>query len=152
MKERAPMLLAITFIIASSIRPDQVYQHAHVPVLIPSVLHAEDANRRVYEYVESAERGTYKIRFDGLRNCFGAGACYIGFVSGGTKNQFSAYHPAQSVRLQDGTPATFVPFGCGGSCGDSQITFRWHGYYYLLALKAATETEMLRAANSMLPH
>jgi hypothetical protein len=144
------MLLGVVFVVTSAISPAQLYQRAHIPVLIPSVLHSEDTGR-VYESVDVAERGKYSISFALAPNCKGATACEAGTVTGGIPPDFSSSR-TQQVRLRDGTTATFVPFGCGASCGDSQLAFRRHGVWYVLLLKAATKAEMTRAANSMLPH
>ena len=143
------MLLSAIFIITSAVTPAHIYPRAHIPVLIPSVLRTEDTGR-VYENVDVAEAGKYRISFGLAPNCRGATACEAGTVAGGASVDVPVGH-FEHVRLRDGTTATFMPFGCGASCSDSGLTFRWHGVTYELLLKAATKAEMIRSANSMLP-
>ncbi|MBV8364256.1 MAG: hypothetical protein JO193_06800 [Candidatus Eremiobacteraeota bacterium] len=143
------MLLGIIFVVSGAIAPAKIYQHAHIPVLIPSVM-PDRGVRRVYENVDLAETGKYRISFGLAPNCRGATACEAGTVAGGANVDVPVGH-FEHVRLRDGTTATFMPFGCGASCSDSGLTFRWHGVVYELLLKAATKAEMIRSANSMLP-
>ncbi|MBV9149968.1 MAG: hypothetical protein JO024_08880 [Candidatus Eremiobacteraeota bacterium] len=146
------MLLGIIFVVSGAITPAQVYQHAHIPVLIPSVM-PDWGVSRVYENVDLAKPGKYRIYFGLAPHCY-AGACDGGSVTGGIQDdmaQFSRDPNRQSVKLRDGTTAMFVPFRCGASCGESVLGFWRHHVWYVVALHAARKAEMLRAANSMLP-
>lgn len=142
------MILAVVFLITSAITPAQIYHRAHIPVLIPSVLQNEVG--RVYESVDLAQPGKYRISFALSPDCHEATACYVGTVTGGIASDISDARQ-QHVRLRDRTSAMFVPYGCGGSCGASSLGFWRHHVWYLLQLKSATKAEALRAANSMLP-
>jgi hypothetical protein len=142
------MLLGVIFVVTSAITPSQVYHRAHIPVLIPSVLQNEAT--RVYESVDIAQAGKYKIFFGLVANCNEATACDVGTVTGGISEDISDPQQ-QHVHLRDGTSATYVPFRCGASCGVTSLGFFWHHVWYVLHLKSATEAETLRAANSMLP-
>jgi len=114
------MILAVIFLITSAITPAQIYHHSHIPVLIPSVL--QDEARRVYENVDAAEPGKYRISFAWIANCHEATACYVGTVTGGIPGGIGGTRQ-QHVRLRDGTAAVFVPYGCGASCGASNLGF-----------------------------
>lgn len=147
------MLLGIVFVVTGAMTPAQIYQHAHIPVLIPSVMPPWGVTR-VYESVDLAGPGKYRISFGLAPNCNGATACDGGSVTGGIREGMADLlrdSSRQSVRLRDGTPATFVEARCGASCGDSALGFWRRRVWYMLYLHAAGKADMLRTANSMLP-
>lgn len=139
--------------VTSTIAPAQVHERAHIPVLIPSVMPAWGVNR-LYETVDLAKPGKYRISFGLAANCNGATACDGGSVTGGITDalaDLSRDPSRQNVRLRDGTTATFVGFRCGASCGESAISFWRRHVWYALYLHAASKADMIRSANSMLP-
>ena len=147
------MLLGIIFVVTGAMTPAQIYHHARIPVLIPSVMPAWGVSR-VYESVDLAKRGKYRISFGLAPNCNGATACDGGSVTGGILDDMADLlrDPGrQSVRLRDGSPATFVEARCGASCGESELGFWRNHDWYMLYLHAAGKADMLRTANSMLP-
>jgi len=141
------MFFGVIFIITSSMTPAQVHEHAHIPVLVPSVVQAEV--KRAYESVDSATPHAYSISFGWVPKCK-ANACDIGYVTGGVSEDLAATD-AEHVHLRDGTAATYLPYHCGASCAEARIGFWWHHVLYVLHLKSATRSEMIRSANSMLP-
>jgi hypothetical protein len=146
------MLLGIAFVVTGAITPAQVYQHARIPVLIPTVMPTW-VTGRVYENVDLAKPGKYRISFGLARNCNGSTACDLGTVTGGIQVDMADLlrDPSrQSVRLRDSTPATFVEARCGASCGDSALGFWRRRVWYMLYLHAGSKADMVRAANSML--
>ena len=144
------MLFSAVFIITSAITPAQIYRQARIPVLIPSVLPANGITR-IYESVDVVQRGKYRVSFAAVQDCHEATACYVGSVSGGFPPS-GVGHATERVRLRDGTIASFAGFHCGASCGSSLLDFRWHNVWYELELHAGSKSDMLRGANSMLPH
>ncbi len=147
------MLLATLFLMTGPMTPAQVYQRARIPVLIPSAMPVWNKSR-VYENVDLAEPGTYRITFGLVPNCSGATACDVGSVTGGIRGDPAdpSRDPGRrSVRLRDGTPATFAEAHCGASCGDSALGFWRRHVWYVLYLHAGSKEDTIRAANSMLP-
>lgn len=146
---RMALVAAITFILTSALTPVGAHRVARVPILVPTDLQWS-SNGRVYENV-SARRGYYEIYFSAVPND-GSDAAYIANVEGGIAPTAPSDRPgAVIVRLRDGTPATFWPFACGASCGQSTLEFRRHGIWYGVYLHSGTLKETLRAANSSLP-
>jgi hypothetical protein len=139
------LLALVTFVFVG--HPASSLQATGIPVLMPRTLPAGTPGK-VYAHVDTASGGAYVVQLDFTADCDGATACNIGTMEGGVTDPIDG---SKSVQLANGIEAKFEPYACGASCGDSTLMFRYKGTTYRLGLKAASQADVVSAANSLFP-
>jgi hypothetical protein len=131
-------------------------QNVFIPVALPTTfpLGKMPSSTRIYADIQgnSLSATTYIVDLGYTKDCNGAGACGYGEVTGGwtgdTPGVLSPLKGGIPITLRGGVKATFYPFTCGASCGDSVILWHHKGIPYTVSIKAGSRSDVLLMANS----
>jgi len=125
-----------------------------VPLKLPTFLPFIDAANPIAASLVSVNQSGYEIALGWGEGCFsvdlpsGAGACHYGMIRGSSGTLIENEGRRVPVNLTDGIRGYFVGFTCGANCDDAAIGWTQGGYHYSISLKAGSEKELIKVANS----
>jgi len=127
-------------------------QRTLVPVRVPKFIPGFKSGDIVYPIVESADFGGYSMILGATPDCVGQHVCSFGRLVGTRsevkKPSLESLQTAAVIQLRSGVKANFYDFKCEAYCGESSITWTEGVYTYTIALKGASKTDLIAAANS----
>ncbi len=138
---------------ASAVRPKTT-----VPLRLPTdIVWLNNASKHdLYAIVQSADDTGYTVILGALPNCEGAHQCSYGTLIGTTRplSELDRYRIVgregmSPARLANGIDAqTYYDHECGAYCADSLIVWSEGKFNYVIGLKGAKKSNLIRAANS----
>jgi len=118
-----------------------------VPVLAPATI--PGFSKIPFTNLARTDASGYEIDFAFTADCEGQNACAIGFVQGNIKpiKELST-QPGVPLILKNGDRGYYYASHCIMYCSPAYITWKHHGYYYAVALKAESAQHIRMMANS----
>jgi hypothetical protein len=80
--------------------------------------------------------------------CEGQNVCSWGTLEGSTAPIKSSDLPYAPIRLESGIAAHYAKSVCHSQCTQGYITWKQHGFYYSIGMKAGRRRQLIDAANS----
>ena len=117
-------------------------------VAAPAVFPDLRVTDTVFASVGAAKTDEYEIALELARDCNAATACWYGSLTG---KRGANLPNAKAVALANGISGVFVEAKCGASCGDAVVYWKQGEIRYSVGLKAGSEQNVVRMANSAIP-
>jgi hypothetical protein len=119
----------------------RAHAQTQVPILLPTTMRSDF---RRFHPEGRALPSAWRFDLGAVRNCGGAGACFIAQFRGVRGRSPSA---PRTLRLTRGRTGYFRPSRCGASCAPPLIQWRERRTLYTIEAKV-TRRELVRMANS----
>ena len=150
---KRPRLIVVLSEAASAVRPKTT-----VPLRLPTdVAGLNNAGKNdLYAIVQSADETGYSIILGAIPDCAGAHVCSYGTLIGTTRPlskidqyQIVGRKGMSPAKLANGINAqTYYDYECRPYCADSLVVWSEGKFNYVIGLKGAKKSDLIRAANS----
>jgi hypothetical protein len=128
-----------------------------VPPVLPAEFSSDASLPAIFPHLYLTEPGLYELDLGYGADCYGAGACHYGSLTGkrvdsdqpvGTPTFPFEAERAVEVTLVDGTTGFFLEAVCGANCSDATLFWIADGYQYMVGLKGAPQADVVALANA----
>lgn len=122
-----------------------------LPLRLPNwVPYDDDKDNPVYATVVTATANGYQIELAWVPDCQGAGACHMGYITGGSVSPLEDSGKKIPVTLNGGIQGYFIDASCGANCDDSAVYWTEGNNHYSISMKAEKMDTLVKMANSAL--
>ena len=120
-----------------------------IPLRLPTwVPYDDDKDNPVYATIATVASDSYQIELAWVADCQGAGACHLGYISGGSAPLPENKGPKIPVTLSGGLQGYFIDAGCGANCDDSAVYWTEGSNHYSISMKAEKKDTLVKMVNS----